>query len=127
MSHDPATLDVSTIPTAQAGSLALAHGSASGGVDLWTGAYTLEGWITRAGKFLPCDREMLHGLVAWLALGGSQDTAELRAERMGWLRISDYGDRTCKALNQAQQNALFDYCEAMELDYADTLTAIKLL
>lgn len=93
----------------------------------WIGAYTPEGWITRAGKFLPCDREMLHGIVAELALGGDRKTAEVRAEKLGWLRISDYGDRTCKPLNQAQQNALFDYCEAHGADYAETLAGIKFL
>lgn len=35
MSHDPATLDVSTLPTAPAGSLALAPGWASGNVTLY--------------------------------------------------------------------------------------------
>jgi len=109
--------------------LDVAHGSDyfRPSVDAFVGAYTPEGWITRAGKFLPCDREMLHGMVAGLALGGDEKTAEVRAEKMGWLRISDYGDRTCKPLNQAQQNALFDYCEAHSTDYAETLAGIKLL
>lgn len=94
-------------------------------VDRWTGDFTPEGWITREGKFLPCDREMGHPIVAMLALGG--EDPEKRAERMGWLRISDYGDRTCKPLNQSQRNTLFDYCQTLGLDYAETEAAIKLL
>lgn len=100
-------------------------GSVRPSVDRWTGDFTLEGWITRDGKFLPCDREMGHPIVAMLALGG--EDPEKRAERMGWLRISDYGDRTCKPLNQSQRNTLFDYCQALGLDYAETEAAIKLL
>ena len=94
-------------------------------VDDWTGDFTPEGWITRDGKFLPCDRDMGHPIVAMLALGG--EDPEKRAERMGWLRISDYGDRTCKPLNQSQRNTLFDYCQALGMDYAETEAAIKLL
>jgi hypothetical protein len=96
-------------------------------VDRWTGDYTPEGWITRAGKFLPCDREMGHDSVAMLALGGDFQTAETRAEKLGWLRLSDYGDRTCKPMNQAQLNTLFAYCEALKYDYHATLAEIVLL
>ena len=91
----------------------------------WAGGFSREGWITRDGTFLPCDFEMGHPGVALCALGGKD--AEKRAERMGWLRISDYGDRICKPLNQSQRNTLFDYCQALGLDYAETEAAIKLL
>ena len=96
-------------------------------VDDWTGEFSPEGWITRAGKFIPCDYAFLHGLAAWMALGGEEKTAELRAEKMGWLRLSDYGDRTCKPLNQSQMNTLFDYCEAMSFDYKEVIEGIKFL
>lgn len=97
------------------------------GVDKLVGDFSPEGWITRAGKFIPCSIDFGHATAAWLALGASEKDAELRAERMGWLRISDYGDRACKPLNQAQQNTLFDYCEAMKVDYEQVLAAIEFL
>lgn len=131
MSHapeKPTVLSVEASPEQQAHSArcALAAGSAlRARVEDWAGDFTPEGWITSAGKFLPCDREMLHGTVAMLALGG--EDAETRAERLGWLRLSDYGDRICKPINQAQRNTLWDYCQALGLDYAETEAAIKFL
>ena len=89
--------------------------------------FTFEGWITRSGKFISCDNTFLHGIAAMIALGGDEDTAELRAEKMGWLRISNYGDRITKPLNQAQINPLFDWCEAMSVDYKEELAGIEYL
>jgi hypothetical protein len=89
----------------------------------WAGRFSPEGWITRDGRFLPCDIEMGHPVVAFCALGGKD--AEKRAERLGWLRLSDYGDRICKPLNQAQRNTLWDYCQTLGIDYAETEAAIK--
>jgi hypothetical protein len=92
-------------------------------VDDWTGPFCREGWITRDGKFLPCDREWLHGHVAWLALGG--EDAEFRAERMGWLRISTYGESCSKPLSQKQRDTFWDWAEAMGFDYADIVATLE--
>lgn len=91
------------------------------------GELSPEGWITRCGKWLPCDIEWGHPLVAWLALGGNEADAERRAESLGWVRISDYGDRTCKPLNQAQRNTLWDYCHKFGSDYEQVSAAIDRL
>ena len=89
----------------------------------WTGPFEREGWITRDGKFLPCDREWLHGHVAWLVLGGKN--AERQAEKMGWLRISTYGESCTKPLSQKQRDTFFDWAEAMKFDYADIMATLE--
>jgi len=78
---------------------------------------TPEGWITREGKFFSCDREWLHGTIASLVLGENEECAEQKAEKLGWVRLSDYGFSCEKKMNQAQQNVLWDYCQKYDLDY----------
>lgn len=75
-----------------------------------------ECWITREGKLYACDEYLTHGEIAKSVLGSG---GELAAERLGWLRISDYGVCCIKALTQAQKNKLWDWCEAHELDYEE--------
>jgi len=101
----------------------LIEGSARSCVNDWVGPFCREGWITRDGKFLPCDHEWLHGEVAFLALGWKN--AELRAERMGWIRISTYGESCSMPLSQKQRDTFFDWAEAMGFDYADALATIE--
>ena len=96
-------------------------------VDEIAGDFDMEGWITRAGKFIPCDREFGHGLAASLALGGDEDTAELRAEKLKWIRLSTSGDRVRGEPNQAQLNTLFDWCQTMKCDYREILENMQKL
>lgn len=54
--------------------------------------------------------------------------AEREADRRGWLRISDYGNRTtARRLNQRQLNTLWDYCKHHGCDYQEVLNEIKYL
>lgn len=87
------------------------------------GDYCREGWITRDGKFLPCDIDWGHGVVATIALGGND--AETRAERMGWLRLSTYGESCAKPLTQRQRDTCFDWAEAMGFDYSEILATVE--
>ncbi len=80
--------------------------------------FTKEGWIDSAGNFWPVDYFESHELVASLVLDCDEATAEKHVDQFGWLRLSDYGDRTAaKALNQKQINTLFDYCMALDYDF----------
>lgn len=96
-------------------------------VSDWVGKFTQEGWITRSGKFVPCDMEFGHELAAWLCLGGTQETAEKRTEALGWMRLSGHGDRMVGEPNKAQLNTLWDYCQKMGYDYEETLAGIERL
>lgn len=91
--------------------------------------FTDEGWIDDKGNFWPCDMHMVHGYVARQVLGMSSDEdAEKEADKRGWVRLSDYGDRTCaKCLNQKQLNTLWDYCQHHRSCYADALKGIQFL
>ena len=87
-----------------------------------------EGWIDEKGNFWPCDEHMLHGFIASAVLDLGEKDAEKEADRLGWLRLSDYGNRTAaKRLNQRQRNTLFDYCQHHGCDYHETLESIKYL
>jgi len=90
--------------------------------------FTDEGWIDHSGKFWPCDEHMLHGFIAQCVLGGKEDDAEAKADKLGWIRLSDYGNRTAaKTINQKQRNTLFDWCEYHELDFDEVVEGIKML
>jgi hypothetical protein len=86
-----------------------------------------EGWITETGKYWPCDEHFLHGEIAKSILGGLSETgAEIEADRRGWLRLSDYGNRTAaKRLNQKQLDTLFDWCEFHGLDFKQILATVQ--
>jgi hypothetical protein len=75
-----------------------------------------ECWITREGKLYACDEYLSHGYIAKSVLG---EGGELAAERQGWLRISDYGVTCTKPWSQAQQNKVWDWCQAHGLDYEE--------
>jgi hypothetical protein len=87
-----------------------------------------EGWIDEKGNFWPCDQHMLHGFIAAAVLDLGEADAEKEADRRGWLRISNYGDRiAAKQLNAAQRDTYFDYCQHFKLDYRETLQTIEFL
>lgn len=87
-----------------------------------TGPFEREGWITRDGKFLPCDITWGHGAVAMMALGGKD--AESRAENLGWIRLSTYGENCSKPITQKQRDTLFDWTEAMGFEFDEALSTI---
>lgn len=71
---------------------------------------------------------MLHGFIASAVLNLGEKDAEKEADRRGWLRLSDYGNRTAaKRLNQRQRNTLFDYCQHHGCDYHEVLESIKFI
>jgi hypothetical protein len=86
-----------------------------------------EAWILPDGRFVSVhrpDQGLDHADTAKMILG---PTGELEAERQGWLRISDYGDRTTQPLTQGQLDTLFDYCTAQGSDFKEALENIKFL
>lgn len=83
-----------------------------------------ECWITRTGKLYACDEYLKHSDIARDILG---EGGELAAERLGWLRISDYGVNCSQSLSQAQQNKLFEWCEAHNMDYEEFVSVNRLL
>ncbi len=87
-----------------------------------------EGWILPCGKFLAafrCDQGPDHPTVAKWYLG---EDGEAEADRLAWLRVSDYGDRICAdRLTQAQMNTYFDLCEKLGGDYESSIREIKFL
>jgi hypothetical protein len=90
-------------------------------------AWADEGWILPDGTFYAAfrmDAGPTHPDIAKWLLG---EDGERKADILGWLRISDYGDRCAKPLTQAQLDTLFDYCEHCGSDYADTVLGIKIL
>lgn len=69
---------------------------------------------------------MLHGFIASAVLDLREQDAEKVADRRGWLRISDYGNRTAATqLNQSQLDTLFDYCQHHDCDYHEMLKSIE--
>jgi hypothetical protein len=86
-----------------------------------------EGWILPDGRFVACfraDEGLPHPDVAKIILG---EDGEALADRLGWLRISDYGDRCTKRLTQAQTTTLFDYCQHVGADFNEVRNGIKFL
>lgn len=82
--------------------------------------FTDEGWIDEDGTFWPCDEHMKHEWIAACVLDMPERDAGIEADERGWLRISDYGNRTAaKKLNQRQLNTLFDYCEFYGCDFEE--------
>lgn len=120
MSDIPTNFPPPKLPTGKRSAVAPSPRSA---LSVGVGSFCREGWITRAGKFLPCESSWLHGHVASLALGGAN--AEYRAECMGWLRISTYGESCTKRLSQRQRDTYFDWAEAMGFDYAETVATLE--
>lgn len=87
-----------------------------------------EGWITDKGVYWPCTQDLKHSMVAASVLDSNEEDAEAAADRMGWLRISDYGDRTAaKKLNKKQLNILWDFCQHHGSDYEEVLANIQYL
>lgn len=86
-----------------------------------------EGWILPDGRFVACYRPYVgpdHAMVAKFILG---EDGESEADRRGWLRISEYGDRCAKPITQRQQDTLFDFCEHHKADYREVLADVRLL
>lgn len=83
-----------------------------------------EFWIDLRGVFWPCDEFMKHGFVAETVLGND---GEKIAEKMGWLRVSDYGCHCKRPLNQPQQDKLWDWCNAVGKNYQEMLSGITIL
>lgn len=88
-----------------------------------------EGWIDERGILWPCPHEYYkHGEVASAVLGCEVKDAELEADKRGWLRLSDYGNRTkARRLNQRQLDTLWDWCEAHGCLYQEVLQDIQYL
>jgi hypothetical protein len=87
-----------------------------------------EGWIDDRGKYWPCDEHFLHGYIAASVLGMPEDDAEKEADKRGWLRLSNYGDRTAaRKLTKRQRDTLFDFCEFHGSDFRGVLNGIAYL
>jgi len=88
---------------------------------------TDEGWIDERGKWWPVDDApggWLHGHVAEWILG---ENGELEAERRGWVRISNYGNRTTRPLNKKQRDTLFDYATHFGVCYQTLMDDIRIV
>lgn len=81
---------------------------------LRVGISETEGWIDDLGNFWPVGYHETHADIAQLLLG---EDGEAEADRRGWLRISDHGDRCARKPNQRQLDRWFDYCEHWSEDF----------
>lgn len=62
-----------------------------------------------------------------MVLGGDPGTAELRADRMKWMRCRRTCDWIKGSPNQAQLNTYFDWCRWMGIDYDKALEQMERL